>query len=74
MLDFIKFDGYGIFIWSSYVSTFIVLTFLFIKTKNSLKSYENKYLNEFNFSTPLKVKINKKKRCTGRIISHTTSI
>ncbi len=74
MLEFIKFDGYGMFVWSSYLFTFVVLFFLFIKTKNSLKSYEKKYFNEFKFSTQRKVKFNKEKRRTGRIISHTTII
>jgi len=74
MLEYIKFDEHGIFVWSSYVFTFVVLSFLFIKTKNSLKSYEKKYFSEFSFSTQLKVKINREKRRTGRIISTTTSI
>jgi len=74
MFEFIKFGGHGIFVWSSYVFTFVVLSFLFIKTKNSLKSYEKKYFSEFNFSTPQKVKINREKRRVGKIISHTPSI
>jgi heme exporter protein D len=72
--EFINFDGYGIFIWPSYIFTFVVLSFLFIKTKNSLKSYEKKYSREFEFLTSRKVTLNDQKRNTGSVISHTTKV
>ena len=72
--EFINFDGHGLFIWSSYIFTFVILFFLFIKTKNSLKFYEKKYSSKFEFLTLRKAKLKDQKISTGSVISHTTNI
>ena len=73
LFELINFDGYGFFIWSSYIITFFVLFFLFIKTKNSLKSYEAMYENKFKFSIQREANFDQQKR-RKLLVPNTTSI
>ena len=45
-LDFINFDGYGIFVWTAFMFTFLSCAVLFIKTKRKLKKYEQLFSRE----------------------------
>jgi len=39
-------NGYGIYVWSSFLFTFLVCLFLFLKTKKSLKKLEKDFIQE----------------------------
>ena len=39
-------DGYGLYVWSAFVFTFLVCFILFFKTKKSLNKLENDYKEE----------------------------
>ena len=39
-------NGYGIFVWSSFVLTFLVCAFLYYKTRKTLKKYEKEFAKE----------------------------
>tara|TARA_B100000029_G_scaffold195273_1_gene193397 strand:- start:3199 stop:3429 length:231 start_codon:yes stop_codon:yes gene_type:complete len=39
-------DGYGIYVWSAFVFTFLVCFILFFKTKRSLNKLENEFKEE----------------------------
>ena len=39
-------SGYGIFVWSSFVITFLVCGFFYYKTKKTLKKYEKEFAKE----------------------------
>ena len=39
-------DGYGLYVWSAFVFTFLVCFVLFFKTKKSLNKLENDYKEE----------------------------
>ena len=39
-------NGYGIFVWSSFVITFLVCGFFYYKTKKTLKKYEKEFAKE----------------------------
>ena len=39
-------NGYGIFVWSSFVLTFLVCAFFYYKTRKTLKKYEKEFAKE----------------------------
>ena len=39
-------NGYGIFVWSSFVLTFLVCAFFYYKTRKILKKYEKEFAIE----------------------------
>ena len=39
-------NGFGIYVWSSFVFTFLVCLFLFVRTKNTLKKLEKDFVKE----------------------------
>ena len=39
-------NGYGIFVWSSFVLTFLVCVFVYYKTRKTLKKYEKEFAKE----------------------------
>ena len=44
--NFINMNGYGIFVWSSFVITFLVCGVFYYKTKKTLKKYEKEFAKE----------------------------
>lgn len=44
--EFISMNGYGLYVWSSFCIVFISCAFVYIKTKKTLKKYENEFLAE----------------------------
>ena len=62
-LDFINFDGYGIFVWTAFMFTFLSCAVLFIKTKQELRKYEQLFLKELKESeAEAEIKIIKDKK------------
>tara|TARA_B100000686_G_scaffold94170_1_gene100652 strand:- start:1228 stop:1455 length:228 start_codon:yes stop_codon:yes gene_type:complete len=45
-LDIFLMNGYGIYVWSSFLFTFLVCLFLFLKTKKSLIKLEKDFIKE----------------------------
>ena len=41
-------NGYGVFVWSSFVITFIVCGLFYYKTRKTLKKYEKEFAKEIN--------------------------
>ncbi len=39
-------NGYGVYVWSSFLFTFLVCLFLFLKTKKTLKKLEKDFIKE----------------------------
>jgi len=46
-LDFFTFGGYGLFVWPSFIFTFIICFSFYLKTKKELKIQEKIFLKEF---------------------------
>ena len=44
--DFILMNGYGIFVWTSFVITFLVCVIFYYKTLKTLKKYEREFVKE----------------------------
>ena len=41
-------NGYGLFVWSSFIITFIVCGLVYYKTYKTLKKYEREFAKEIN--------------------------
>ena len=39
-------NGYGIFVWSSFVLTFLACAIVYYKTRKTLKKYEKEFVKE----------------------------
>ena len=46
ILEFLKMNGYGIYIWLSYGFVFLSCSIVYFKVLRTLKKYENAYKNE----------------------------
>ena len=47
MIDnLITMNGYGIFVWSSFIITFLVCGIFYYKTRKTLKKYEKEFAKE----------------------------
>ena len=46
--DLILMNGYGIFVWSSFILTFLVCGIFYYKTRKTLKKYEEEFAKEIN--------------------------
>ena len=44
--NFINMNGYGIFVWSSFIITFLVCWLVYYKTRKTLKKYEKEFAKE----------------------------
>ena len=44
--NLITMNGYGIFVWSSFIITFLVCWLVYYKTRKTLKKYEKEFANE----------------------------
>ena len=44
--NFINMNGYGIFVWSSFIITFLVCGIFYYKTRKTLKKYEKDFAKE----------------------------
>ena len=46
--NFFLMNGYGLFVWSSFIITFIVCGLFYYKTYKTLKKYEREFAKEIN--------------------------
>ena len=44
--NFLIMKGYGIFVWSSFIITFLVCGIFYYKTRKTLKKYEKEFAKE----------------------------
>ena len=44
--NLISMNGYGIFVWSSFVLTFLICAVFYYKTRKTLKKYEKEFAKE----------------------------
>ena len=44
--NLITMNGYGIFVWSSFLITFLVCGLVYYRTRKTLKKYEKEFANE----------------------------
>tara|TARA_B100000989_G_scaffold223401_1_gene170912 strand:+ start:234 stop:467 length:234 start_codon:yes stop_codon:yes gene_type:complete len=46
--NLISMNGYGLFVWSSFLITFLACAFVYYKTYKTLKKYEREFAKEIN--------------------------
>ena len=64
-------NGYGIYVWSSFLFTFLVCLFLFLKTKKTLKKLEKDFIKETQALSDEQLEDLKKQKVAKEIlISH----
>ena len=68
IIEFLKMGGYGLYVWSSFLIVFTFCTFLFYKTRKTLKKYEKEFLHELrNLSEQEKRKVLQKSKILNQI-------
>ena len=61
-------DGYGIFVWSSFIFTFVCCLSFYLKTKRELKKQEKMFLSKVSSLSANKVQIIKKQKTNKEIL------
>ena len=68
--NLILMDGYGIFVWSSFVITFSVCGIFYYKTRKTLKKYEKEFAKEIeNLSAEKKKIVTENSKIASKILS-----
>ena len=68
--NFIAMSGYGIFVWSSFVITFLVCGLVYYKTRKTLKKYEKEFAKEIEeLSAQQKKSVLKNSRIASKILA-----
>ena len=68
-LDFLILDGYGQYVWSAFIFTFICCFALYRKTRRELVREEKKFLSEFEPLPLTKSKVAKHRVTTREALS-----
>ena len=68
--NLINMNGYGIFVWSSFIVTFLVCGIVYYKTRRTLKKYEKEFAKEIEELTVKQQKaVLKNSKVASRILS-----
>ena len=68
--DLILMGGYGFFVWSSFVITFLVCGIFYYKTRKTLKKYEKEFAKEIEaLSTEQKKVVLEKSKVASKVFS-----
>ena len=63
-------NGYGIFVWSSFVLTFLACAIVYYKTRKTLKKYEKEFAKEIeNLSVSQKKIVLEKSKVASKVFS-----
>ena len=62
-------DGYGTYVWSSFILTFLICLFLFLKTKKALKKLEKDFIKETQGLSPEQFEDLKKQKVPKEILA-----
>ena len=62
-------NGYGTYVWSSFLLTFLICLFLFLKTKKALKKLEKDFIKETQGLSPEQFEDLKKQKVPKEILA-----
>ena len=68
-LEFFILGGYGQFVWSAFIFTFVSCLILYIKTKKELQKQEKMFLKEYEKLQPAEVRATKEKKIAKEVLS-----
>ena len=66
IVDYLTLGGYGEFVWSAFIFTFVCCFVLYLKTKKELKEQEAIFLIEYKHAPAEKIKVTKQKEILSR--------
>ena len=67
-------DGYGIYVWSSFVITLLSFISLYLMTKKQYVKEKNKFISKFGNLNPERAASAKLQRINREILSNTSTI
>ena len=71
ILDVLLMSGYGIYVWSSFLLTFLICLFLFLKTRKTLKKLETDFVKDTESLSEIQFeKLKKQKVAKEILVSH----
>ena len=68
-IELLVLNGYGQFVWSAFIFTFVGCLFLYIKTKKELRKHEEMFLIEFSQTPVMKIEVSKQKELSKELLS-----
>ena len=68
-IEFLVLGGYGQFVWSAFIFTFVSCFLLYIKTKKEIKRQEKMFLIEFKQMPITKIEVAKQKKLLKEVLS-----
>ena len=68
-IEFLTMGGYGQFVWSAFIFSFVSCFYLYLKTRFELKQQEKIYLMEFKEIEARKIEFTKRKKSTVETLS-----
>ena len=70
-LEILLMNGYGIYVWSSFIFTFVVCLYFYLKTKKTLKKLEKDFIKETETLSKIELESLKKQKVAREIlVSH----
>ena len=70
-LEILFMNGYGTYVWSSFIFTFVVCLYFYLKTKKTLKKLEKDFIKETDTLSKIELENLKKQKVVREIlVSH----
>ena len=70
-LEILFMNGYGIYVWSSFIFTLVVCLYFYLKTKKTLKKLEKDFIKETESLSKIELENLKKQKVAREIlVSH----
>ena len=70
-LELLLMNGYGVYVWSSFIFTFVVCLYFYLKTKKTLKKLEKNFIKETETLSKIELENLKKQKVVREIlVSH----
>ena len=70
-LEILFMNGYGVYVWSSFIFTFVVCLYFYLKTKKTLKKLEKNFIKETETLSKIELENLKKQKVIREIlVSH----
>ena len=67
-IEFSTLGGYGQFVWSAFIFTFVSCFSLYLKTKKELNKQEKLFLIEYKQVAAAKIKVAKQKKLSKEVL------
>ena len=69
--EILSMNGYGMYVWSSFITTFVICLYFYLKTKKTLKKLEKDFIKETeSLSKPELENLKKQKIVREILVSH----